>query len=39
MLLVRQLKFMIYKKSKIRAILEELFQFNKKTVFQEFMIP
>ena len=38
-LLVKESKFMIYKKSKIRARLEELFQFNKKTIFQEFMIP
>ena len=27
------------KKYKIRALLEELFQFNKKTILQEFLIP
>ena len=33
--------FSIYKKvkSKIRALLEELFQFDKKAISQEFMIP
>ena len=29
MLLVQESKFMIYKKSKVRVKLEELFQFNK----------
>ena len=39
MFLVKKSKLMIHKKSKIRALLEELFQFNKKTILQEFMIP
>ena len=34
MLLVKESKFMIYKKSKIRALFEELVQFNKKTILQ-----
>ena len=38
MILVRESKFIMYKKSKIRALLEELLQFNKKTKLQEFMI-
>ena len=29
----------LYKKSKIRALLEELFQFDKKSILQEFTIP
>ena len=29
---------MIYEKSKIRALMEELFQFNKKTILQELAI-
>ena len=40
MFLVNEPKFMIYKKSKIRALLEELFHFFFiKTILQEFMIP
>ena len=37
MLLVKKSKFIIYKK--VRVLLEELFQFDNKTVLQEFMIP
>ena len=29
----------LHKKSKIRALLKELFQFDKKPILQEFMIP
>ena len=40
MLLVKELKFMIHKKKpNIIALLEELFQLNKKTILQEFTIP
>ena len=39
MLLVKESKFTMYKKSKISALLEELFQFNKKAIKKEFMIP
>ena len=39
MLLTKASKFRIYKKkSKIRALLEKLFKFNKKTILKEFMI-
>ena len=38
MLIVKESKFMIVEKSKIGALLEEFFQFNEKTILQEFMI-
>ena len=39
MLLVNKSKSKFKSNSKIKALLEELFQFNNKTILQQFMIP
>ena len=39
MLLVKKSSLWYIKKYKIRTLLEELFEFNKKAILQEFMIP
>ena len=38
-LLLKESNLRYTKKSKIRALLEELLQFNKKAILQKFMIP
>ena len=39
MLLVKKSSWWYIKKYKVRTLLEELFEFNKKAILQEFMIP